>query len=236
MESRDLKDSEQKRYFASFTVEAIDTNEGTRDMFPLAPFVISGGKNTERYYFLHVNELSDKYKFTVKPEYFGDESDYTTVFPYRISRILKTNADAKIYCVFDMDAVFRDGTLEKHKYFVKSLKSKIEEGSVVMCDSMPSFEFWLLLHFVDHVGLLKNYSEVSQLLAPYLKPYFEGGVSARFKKVIKKEDFLKESGWVRKLLDEGRIEKAVERAKHNYELEMEEKGKHSYSMVFKMFE
>ena len=31
-------------------------------------------------------------------------------------------------------------------------------------------------------------------------------------------------------------EKAVERAKHNYELEMEEKGKHSYSMVFKMFE
>ena len=34
-------------------------NKGRREMRPLYPFVISGGKNTERYYFHHISETTD---------------------------------------------------------------------------------------------------------------------------------------------------------------------------------
>ena len=76
-------------------------------MFPLAPFIVSGGRNTERYYFVHVNDLSIKYRFNIRPKYFGDESAYTEVFPLRIKEILSKNTDAKIFCVFDMDTIYK---------------------------------------------------------------------------------------------------------------------------------
>ena len=71
---RTLKDSSQR-------------DVGTREM-GLYPFVISGGKNTEHFYFKHISEITD-YKFIIKPEYFGGESNYTKVFPKRITKIFK---------------------------------------------------------------------------------------------------------------------------------------------------
>ena len=105
------------------------------------------------------------------------------------------NADAKIFCVFDMDTVVKYGLQNKHKDFVAALDSEINSGQVVLCESMPSFEFWLLLHFTDYEGLLKNYSEVSNVLAPYLKPYFNCS-TVSFKKLIKRDKYLKDSAWV----------------------------------------
>lgn len=234
MENRELKESEQAHYFAPIA-PADDIGNGTREMSPLAPFVVSGGKNTERYYFIHVNALSDKYKFNIRPEYFGDESAYTEVFPRRIAEILSKNADAKIFCVFDMDTVVKDGLQDKHVAFAASLKSEIENGQVVLCDSMPSFEFWLLLHFTDYRDLLKDYQEVSGILSSYIKPYFKDS-DKRLKKLLKSERYVQDSAWVKRLLDKGRLEQAVERAKICLDREMKEKGKHSYSKVFKAFE
>ena len=124
---------------------------------------------------------------------------------------------------------------DKHKAFVASLKTEIENGQVVLCDSMPSFEFWLLLHFVDYEGLLKDYSKVSQVLAPYIKPYFEDSTKG-LKKLLKSEKYLQDSTWVKRLLEEGRIEQAVERAKECLARAMEKEELHSYSNVFKIFE
>jgi len=45
MESRELKASEQAHYFEP-VAQAGDIGEGTREMHPLYPFVVSGGKNT----------------------------------------------------------------------------------------------------------------------------------------------------------------------------------------------
>lgn len=100
---------------------------------------------------------------------------------------------------------------------------------------MPSFEFWLLLHFTDYEGLLKNYSKVANILAPYLKPYFNH-TTVSFKNLIKQDKYLKDSAWVKLLLDEGRLEDAVERAKVCLSREINENGKHSYTKVFKAFE
>ena len=235
MESRELRESKQTNYFISAN-KPDDTTEGTRDMYPLYPFVISGGKNTERYYFIHVSKLSDKYRFNVRPEYFGDESAYVEVFPKRISEILSKNADAKIMCVFDIDTVVKDNLQDKHEKFVNSLKPRIEKGQIVLCESMPSFEFWLLLHFNDYKGLLKDYPSVSKVLAPHIKPYFKDSNTVRFKKLIKCEKYLKDQDWVKRLLDEGRLEQAVERAKICLAREMSEKGSNSYTNVFKAFE
>ncbi len=234
MESRDLKEPDQEHYFMS-DVGIDDVEEGTRDMFPLAPFVVSGGCNTERYYFTYVNDLSVNYKFNIRPKYFGDESAYIDVFPKRINEILSKNTDAKVFCVFDMDTVFKCNLLERHKVFVDSLRSEIDRGNVVLCDSMPSFEFWLLLHFVDYSGLLKNYSEVSQVLAPYIRSYFN--VSGKnLKRLLKSEKYLRDSDWVKRLLDEGRLEQAVERAKVCAERAADDSKLCSYSNVFKAFE
>lgn len=57
-----------------------------------------------------------------------------------------------------------------------------------------------------------------------------------FKKLIKKEKYLKNPDWVRLLLDEGRLKDAVERAKNCLSREKNENGRHSYTNVFKAFE
>lgn len=141
----------------------------------------------------------------------------------------------RFFCVFDMDTVVKYGLQNKHKDFVAALDSEINSGQVVLCESMPSFEFWLLLHFTDYEGLLKNYSEVSNVLAPYLKPYFNSS-TVSFKKLIKRDKYLKDSAWVKLLLEEGRLEDAVERAKVCLSREINESGEHSYTKVFKAFE
>ena len=234
METRELKESEQARYFApSASFEGAD--EGTREISPLDPFVVSGGKNTERYYFAHISAVSNNYKFNIRPKYFGDESAYTEVFPKRIAEILSKNADAKIFCVFDMDTVVKYGLQDKHKDFVDALDSEIKSGQVVLCESMPSFEFWLLLHFTDYSGLLRNYEEVADLLAPYIKQYFPDS-GKRLKKLLKSERYVQNPTWVKRLLEEGKLEQAIERAKICIDRENNEKGKHSYTNVFKSFE
>ena len=130
----------------------------------------------------------------------------------------------------DMD----DPYVTYHNEFIESLKYEIESGQVTICDSMPSFEFWLLLHFVDHEGLLNNYSQVSNILAPHIKPYFLDSTKG-LKQLLKQEKHLKDSQWVKRLMDEGRIEQAVERAKVCLERAIRKEGGQSYSKVFHIF-
>lgn len=78
MKSRELKKSEQVHYFAP-VAPADDAGKATREMLPLAPFVVSGGRNTERYYFIHVNALSAKACLAREMKEKGKHS-YTKVF------------------------------------------------------------------------------------------------------------------------------------------------------------
>lgn len=137
MEKKDLADSiEQQKYFTSVEVAPLDTDDGTRDMGELYPFVISGGKNTERYYFMHVNDTTE-YKFNLRPKYFSDESNYTESFTKRINEILESNNDARIFCVFDWDTIYDNRTrLQKHKIFERNFRNEISEGTVTLCPSI----------------------------------------------------------------------------------------------------
>lgn len=238
MEERKIAEGVEKRpYFeAVATVPALEQDDGTREMGVLSPFLICGGKNTERYYFMHINEKT-AYKFNIRPKYFGDESNYTEAFPKRIKEVLNDNNDAKIFCVFDWDTIYGDETkLKKHEAFEELFQAEISDGTVTICPSMPSIEYWFLLHFVDDTKLLKSYGKVAGVLAPYLKPCFSNPEKP-LKKLLKKEEYLKDATWVENLCSGGKLALAIERAEKNIEaaLAVGELDRQSYSYVYKVF-
>lgn len=210
--------------------------EGLREMGPLYPFLISGGSNTERYYFTHINDITD-YKFNIRPRYFADESNYNVAFPKRIREILKDNPDANIYCVFDLDTIcFDEKNRRKLLEFENQFKSEIQDGSVVLCPSMPSIEYWFLLHFENYTDLLKNYSKVSNRLAIYKNMIFPHKAE-KLKKLLKKEKYLIDSSWVEKLCEDNRLQTAIERAEANIAI-AQTTGKlneQSFSFIYKVF-
>ena len=127
MEERELAEVvEQQQYFEAVPAPSPEEDEGTRDMGPLYPFLISGGTNTERYYFTHINDTTD-YKFNIRPKYFADESNYTEAFPKRIKEILNANTDPKIFCVFDWDTIYgNDAKIRKHGDFEKQFQAQLQ--------------------------------------------------------------------------------------------------------------
>ena len=241
MEERELAEVvEQQQYFeaapAPSPQESPEKDEGTRDMGPLYPFLISGGTNTERYYFTHINDTTE-YKFNIRPKFFADESNYTEAFPKRIKKILNANTDPKIFCVFDWDTIYGiDAKIKKHEDFEKQFRTEIDNGNVVICPSMPSIEYWFLLHFEDKTDLLKDYRAISNILAPYLKPCF-ADPTKNLKKLLKQEKYLQDSTWVKNLCSDGKLDAAIKRAEDNIKA-AEEAGdlaNQSYSYVYKAF-
>ena len=225
----------RQTYFAHETTSF--ENKGSRIMRPLFPFIISGGKNTERYYFRHISDTTI-YKFNIVPEYFGMESGYTEIFPNRIKKILKDNPEAQIFCVFDWDTVRgHKKNLEKHQAFVNQFKTEIDSGTVVVCPSMPSIEYWFLLHFENYTDLITSCGrKIQTLLSPYMMPYFPGS-KKELLNLLKSEEYINKSEWVEKLCADGKLDKAIECAENNI-AEAETNGdlnEHSYSFVYKVF-
>lgn len=228
--------NKQQVYFSPPVQQVPD--EGVREIKPLLPFVISGGENTERYYFKHLSDTTI-HKFKVLPEYFGNEASYPDEFPKRIDAILKENPDAKIFCVFDFDTIYGNkANQEKHKRFENSIKNEIANGSVVLCPSMPSIEYWFLLHFENRTQLIKTCGRTMQrLLSPYMMPYFQNTDGKSFLKVLKSEECVKDSGWVVKLCENGKLDDAIQRAENNI-IAAEATGdfyNQSYSFVYLLF-
>ena len=242
MGNRVLSDSvEKSSYFSSDTPadvqNELEEEEGTKDLGRLYPFVISGGTNTERFYFKYVTQVTP-YKFIVKPEYFGGESNYTEVFSSKISQILERNADAKIFCVFDWDTIDGEAAkLLKHQNFVQKFHEQIEQGSVVICQTMPCIEYWFLLHFKNYTARLKSYSKVSNVLAKYIRPYFPNASGVKLSKLLKKEEYVDNPAWVVQLCADGKLEQAIKRAEENVNdaIDNNKLDKVSYSFVYKLF-
>ena len=241
MKERDLGESvEQKRFFDAVPASSLpEQDEGKRDMGPLYPFLISGGRNTERWYFAHINDITD-YKFNIIPKYFGDESNYTEVFPNRIKGILEKNTDAKIFCVFDWDTILgNDDNLEKHKAFESEIQADIDNGSVTLCPSMPSIEYWFLLHFENYTKLIKSCGrKLQNLLKTHMTPYFPNS-NKKLLNLLKDEGYIGKgkSDWVEKLCQDGKLELAIERAETNINIAKEnnELDNQSYTYVYKLF-
>ena len=230
-----LRDSvDEEQYFEELKELS---KEGQRELNPLLPFIISGGKNTERYYFEHISKIT-KYKFRIEPEYFGSENQYSSIFPEIIKAIQSKNEGAIIFCVFDFDDIRRKGKTELEKF--KRFCGKYDHNnSVIICHSMPSIEYWFLLHFENHTELFKSCgpkSKLQQILSGYMQTFFPK-TNKKLCNILKDELYLTNSSWVEKLCADGKLDIAIKRAEDNIKKANETKDldNQSYTYVYKIF-
>ncbi|MBO7565941.1 MAG: RloB domain-containing protein [Bacteroidales bacterium] len=236
MARRKLAPEKTQKFFKKGKGSFAQRNEGTREMNPLTPFVISGGERTERFYFKHISDVTE-YKFNIKPKYFGKESNFVVDFPKRISEILKTNSDAKIFCVFDYDTIFNSETNRKnYETFKTKIAKEIKNGSIILCPSMPCIEYWFLLHFTNYKQLIPTCEDVDKKLEPFMKSYFSE-IKMDFIDILKSEKHLKDPSWVANLCADGKLEKAITRAEDNINKATAENDleNQSYSYVYRLF-
>lgn len=166
--------------------------ESTTQVREAIPTIIGAGI-TEKWYFTH---LQTKYRVRMKirPRFFGKETVFT--LEKKLTEVLKDGGRAII--VFDAD-VSTWNKAEKER--LEALRSKYAKNSrVLLCDSMPSIEYWFLLHYANtnrHFGTSK--AVITELVK-------------HIKEFDKTETFLKNQKWVDDMSDDGRIEAAAQRS------------------------
>lgn len=165
---------------------------------------------TERWYFEHLRSVMG-YRYDCKPRFFTRQS-YEEMGKL-IEWVLQNDGIA--VCVCDTD-ITRTNPTEKQRF--KEMKEKyVSDRRVLICDSMPSIEFWFLLHYLDTNRHYQSADEVINVLHRWLPEFQKGG------------SFLEKPQWVAELCAEGKITKAVKRAeKLNQNTQNE-----SYSNIFK---
>ena len=102
---------------------------------------------------------------------------------------------------FTLQRSYRENK-EKVKYD-KLIKKYKNRKNILFCTSLPSIEYWFLLHHKDTNKHFKDSEAVTKELRKYIKDY------------EKEEIYLKKSKWVEDLLKDNKLEKAIERAKKN---------------------
>lgn len=166
---------------------------------------------TEQYYFRHIRSLYG-FRYVLKPYYFGTTS--LQEMDRKISEIISGGGIA--VCIFDTDVSQRD---EAERKKLMNLKRKYERKSnVIFCDSLPSVEYWFLLHYRNTNRHFGSSAEVEHELRTFIERY------------AKTTDFLENEKWVVAMCADQKLETAIQRAKDFGE----ENG--SYSNVFKAFE
>ena len=172
---------------------------------------IIGEGLTERMYFTHLKRLRG-YRYTCKPRNFAEQT--LEEIQKQVERVLADNGIA--VCVFDAD-VARDKPAEKAK--LDAMRRKYaNQDSVIICDSMPSIEFWFLIHFLNTNKYYASSHDVIKVLRKYIKDF------------DKHESFLSKDKWVQELLANEGLETAIKRAK-----DFGTTGE-SYSNLYKAFE
>ena len=170
----------------------MERKESTTQVREAIPTIIGAGI-TEKWYFTH---LQTKYRVRMKirPRFFGKETVFT--LEKKLTEVLKDGGRAII--VFDAD-VSTWNKAEKER--LEAMRSKYAKNSrVLLCDSMPSIEYWFLLHYANtnrHFGTSK--AVITELVK-------------HIKEFDKTETFLKNQKWVDDMSDDGRIEAAAQRA------------------------
>jgi len=149
---------------------------------------------TEQYYFKHIRTLYDHH-YKVKPYFFGTTS--LLDMDRKIKEVVDGGGIA--VCVFDTDVSQR---VEAEKKKLNSLLRKYSKlKNVIFCDSLPSVEYWFLLHFQHTNKYFIDSKAVERELKSFLSNY------------DKKIEFLEKEKWVRDLCADNKLEIAIQRAK-----------------------
>ena len=156
------------------------------------PTIIGAGI-TEQWYFTHLKALRG-YRVKIRPRFFGTET--AAGLDKKIDEVLRDDGIA--ICVYDAD-VSTWNEMERKK--LAALQKKYEgNASVLLCDSMPSIEYWFLLHYKHTTRHFGTSKAVIKELKKYIPQY------------DKTEQFLSNPKWVADMSGEGRQEQACEYA------------------------
>lgn len=166
--------------------------ESTTQVREAIPTIIGAGI-TEKWYFTHL-QAKYRVRMKIRPRFFGKETVFT--LEKKLTEVLKDGGRAII--VFDAD-VSTWNKAEKERLEIMRTKYA-NNNSVLLCDSMPSIEYWFLLHYANtnrHFGTSK--AVITELVK-------------HIREFDKTETFLKNQKWVDDMSDDGRIEAAAQRA------------------------
>ena len=105
----------------------------------------------------------------------------------------------------------------------------------MLCPSMPSIEYWFLLHFENHTQLIKTNGNAIGFLAPHIKSWFAS--DKKLSRILKSQKYIQSPHWVEKLCSDGKLELAIERAETNINIAKEnnELDNQSFTYVYKLF-
>jgi hypothetical protein len=169
-------------------------------------YVVLGDGQTEQYYLKHLKTLKG-YKYTIRPSLFSSITIETA--GSIIDEYLSGGCDQVIYFT-DYDTIVNQNKIAEFEK-LKNKYAGVKE--VFICETMPSIEFWFLLHFLKTTREFNNASEVVTLLLKYLSGY------------SKSESYLKNSKWVETLCANVKLSQAI----NNSTLVLAEKEKNQAS-------
>jgi len=153
-------------------------------------YVVLGDGQTEQYYLKHLKTLKS-YKYSIRPSLFASITIETA--GSIIDEYLSGGCDQIIYFT-DYDTIVNQNKIAEFE----KLKGKyVETDEVLICETMPSIEFWFLLHFLKTTREFSNAREVESLLLKYLSGYSKG------------ETYLKNAKWVETLCANGKLSQAI---------------------------
>lgn len=171
---------------------------------------IIGEGATERFYFMHLKRFNG-YNYVCKPRNFAEQN--IDDIQRQVERVLADDGIA--VCVFDVD-VTRIHQADKVK-FDAMRRRYAGNPSVIICESMPSIEFWFLLHYLNTNRYFATSDDVITALHRYL-PNFS-----------KQQLYLSKENWVAALLADNKLASAINNA-----TAIGEEGE-SYSNIYKLF-
>lgn len=160
----------------------------TKQMRAPIPVGIGAGI-TERYYLLHLRDYCG-FRLKLFPRFFGSDSAFD--MEKLVSKAL--DAGDVAICLYDRDVARWN---DAHKHQLETFESDYKKNeNVILCASMPSIEYWFLLHFAKVNRVFETSDDVIKELVKYM-PY------------EKREKFLKHKQWVSKLMENNRLKTAL---------------------------
>lgn len=145
---------------------------------PLSGIYILGEGITEQHYFTHLKHLYN-FSCTIRPRFFGITSFIN--FDKKIKELI--NDDLIIICAFDAD-VSKRIPIEKER--LERLQTKyFKNRNVIFCDSLPSIEYWFLLHYISKCPHYATSKAVENELRKYITDYEKAGSFQENEKWVK---------------------------------------------------
>ena len=166
-------------------------------------FAVLGEGITEQWYLTHLKNLNG-YNYSLRPKLFQDIGIEKA--EGIIDELVSGGCDSVVFLT-DYDTIVAQ---DKKDTFNKLVKKYEDKKEILIIESMPSIEYWFLLHFIYTTKEFANCDQVVRDLKKYIEVY------------SKKTVYLKTDKWFSILMNNGGLEKAIANAEKGLELKQKE--------------